>query len=107
MELLLLEYPFRVWGLPCVMGHTQLTQSINTTPNSVLGLGFPTWYRGRLQFSLPSLPRHTQPPASRLPSTAAVSPRPSAPTAGAPPVAGSPDPGFPAQAPPSDPRSRC
>jgi hypothetical protein len=96
MELLLLEYPFRVWGLPCVMGHTQLTQSINTTPNSVLGLGFPTWYRGRLQFSLPSLPRHTQPPASRLPSTA-----------GAPPVAGSPDPGFPAQAPPSDPRSRC
>jgi hypothetical protein len=33
------------------MGQTQLTQSINTTPNPVLGLGFLTWYRASLNFS--------------------------------------------------------
>jgi hypothetical protein len=26
------------------MGQSQLTQSINTTPNHVLGLGFPAYY---------------------------------------------------------------
>jgi hypothetical protein len=44
----LLEYPFRVWGLPHVItfsplcnDQTQLTQSINTILKLVLGLGFP------------------------------------------------------------------
>jgi hypothetical protein len=31
------------------MGQTQLTQSTNTTPNPVLGLGFPTIHKVKLK----------------------------------------------------------
>jgi hypothetical protein len=51
------------------MGQAQLTQSINTTPNPVLG--FPTRYRARLQFSIS--------PPSPHPAAAGVPIRPSAP----------------------------